>query len=34
VVDPAGGDLPEFEECAREIHALLHQLAPALTDTV
>jgi protein-tyrosine-phosphatase len=32
VVDPAGGDLPEFEECAREIHTLLHQLAPALTD--
>ena len=32
VVDPAGGDLPEFEECAREIHTLLHQVAPALTD--
>lgn len=32
VVDPAGGDLPEFEECAREIHHLLQQLAPALTD--
>lgn len=33
VVDPAGGDLPEFEECAREIHTLLQQLAPALTDS-
>ena len=30
VDDPAGGDLPEFEACAAEIHALLHQLAPAL----
>jgi len=33
VTDPAGGDLPEFEACAREIDTLLHQLAPALTDT-
>ncbi len=32
VGDPAGGDLPEFEECAREIHALVLRLAPALTD--
>jgi protein-tyrosine-phosphatase len=32
VVDPAGGELPEFEGCAREIHALLIGLAPALTD--
>jgi len=32
VVDPAGGDLPEFEECAREIHALVQRLAPILTD--
>jgi protein-tyrosine-phosphatase len=30
VVDPAGGDLPEFEACAREIHDLLAILAPAL----
>jgi protein-tyrosine-phosphatase len=30
VVDPAGGDLPEFEACAREIHDLLAVLAPAL----
>ncbi|HSO94971.1 MAG TPA: hypothetical protein VLV81_02910 [Acidimicrobiia bacterium] len=30
VVDPAGGDLPEFEACAREIHDLLQQLAPTL----
>jgi protein-tyrosine-phosphatase len=30
VIDPAGGDLPEFEACARDIHVLLHQLAPAL----
>ncbi len=32
VEDPAGGDLPEFEACAREIHGLLHTLAPALGD--
>jgi protein-tyrosine-phosphatase len=31
VIDPAGGDLPEFEACARDIHDLLQQLAPALT---
>jgi protein-tyrosine-phosphatase len=30
VIDPAGGDLPEFEACARDIHLLLGQLAPAL----
>lgn len=30
VVDPAGGDLPEFEACARSIHDLLQQLAPTL----
>jgi protein-tyrosine-phosphatase len=30
VIDPAGGDLPEFEACAREIHDLLRQLAPTL----
>ena len=30
VVDPAGGDLPEFQECAREIHDLLSVLAPAI----
>jgi protein-tyrosine-phosphatase len=32
VADPAGGDLPEFEACAREIHELLALLAPALAD--
>ena len=26
VVDPAGGELPEFEACAREINALLGEL--------
>lgn len=26
VADPAGGDLPEFESCAREVHDLLVQL--------
>jgi protein-tyrosine-phosphatase len=30
VIDPAGGDLPEFEACARDIHLLLRELAPAL----
>ena len=30
VADPAGGDLPEFEACAREIHDLLALLAPAI----
>jgi protein-tyrosine phosphatase len=30
VIDPAGGDLPEFETCAREIHDLLGRLAPVL----
>jgi protein-tyrosine-phosphatase len=34
VDDPAGGDLPEFEACARDIHHLLHQLAPALVERV
>jgi protein-tyrosine-phosphatase len=32
VVDPAGGDLPEFEACAREIHELLATLAPAISE--
>jgi protein-tyrosine-phosphatase len=32
VEDPAGGDLPEFEAVARDIHGLLHELAPALGD--
>ncbi len=32
VTDPAGGDLPEFEACAREIHGLLVTLAPAISD--
>jgi protein-tyrosine-phosphatase len=32
VVDPAGGDLPEFEACAREIYGLVSILAPALVD--
>jgi protein-tyrosine phosphatase len=32
IEDPAGGDLPEFEACAREIHELVAELAPALTD--
>ena len=32
VEDPAGGDLPEFEACAAEIHRLLGDLAPALAD--
>ena len=30
VDDPAGGDLPEFEACAREIHDLVAVLASAL----
>jgi len=30
VDDPAGGDLPVFESCARDIHALIGVLAPAL----
>jgi protein-tyrosine-phosphatase len=29
VVDPAGGELADFEACAREIHDLLRRLAPA-----
>ncbi len=32
VPDPAGGDLPEFQACAREIHALVATLAPALVE--
>ncbi|MEX0665928.1 MAG: hypothetical protein WD598_14325 [Acidimicrobiia bacterium] len=32
VIDPAGGDLPEFETCAREIHDLLGRLAPVLRE--
>ena len=31
VIDPAGGDLPEFEACARDIHELIARLAPILT---
>jgi len=30
VADPAGGDLPEFEVCAREIHDLLEQVLPRI----
>ncbi len=30
VEDPAGGDLPEFEACAREIHDLLEQVLPRI----
>ena len=30
VEDPAGGDLPEFEACAREIHDLLEEVLPRL----
>jgi protein-tyrosine phosphatase len=30
VQDPAGGELPEFEACAREIRDLIARLAPAL----
>ena len=32
VVDPAGGDLPEFEACAQEIRDLITAVAPALAD--
>lgn len=32
VVDPAGGDLPEFEACAQEIRELIAALAPALAQ--
>jgi protein-tyrosine phosphatase len=32
VVDPAGGDLPEFEACAQEIADLIITLAPALAN--
>src|SRR5581483_9284194 len=32
VEDPAGGDLPEFEACAREIHELIGVLAPSLGE--
>jgi protein-tyrosine-phosphatase len=32
VIDPAGGDLPEFEACARDIHDLLQRLAPVLAS--
>jgi protein-tyrosine phosphatase len=32
VVDPAGGDLPEFEACAQEIRDLITALTPALAD--
>jgi protein-tyrosine-phosphatase len=30
VIDPAGGDVDVFHETAREIQALIHQLAPRL----
>ncbi len=30
VIDPAGGELAEFEACARDIHQLLTDLAPTL----
>ena len=30
VDDPAGGDLPEFEACAREISALLEEVLPRI----
>jgi protein-tyrosine-phosphatase len=30
VIDPAGGDLPEFEECVAEIDDLLTELLPRL----
>lgn len=30
VEDPAGGDLPEFEACAREIHDLLDAVLPRI----
>jgi protein-tyrosine-phosphatase len=33
VVDPAGGELPEFEACARDIYELLIHLAPALRES-
>jgi protein-tyrosine phosphatase len=32
VDDPAGGDLPEFQACAREIRDLIARLAPALRE--
>jgi protein-tyrosine phosphatase len=32
VIDPAGGDLPEFEACARDIHELMVRLAPSLRE--
>ena len=32
VIDPAGGDLPEFEACARDIHDLLARLAPTIKE--
>jgi protein-tyrosine-phosphatase len=31
VIDPAGGDIDVFHETAREIHSLVHALAPRLT---
>jgi protein-tyrosine-phosphatase len=33
VIDPAGGDLPDFQACARDIHNLLERLAPAFAST-
>jgi len=33
VVDPAGGDLPEFEACAQEIRDLIFRVAPALAPS-
>jgi protein-tyrosine-phosphatase len=32
VIDPAGGDLPEFEACAQDIRNLITALAPALAN--
>jgi protein-tyrosine-phosphatase len=32
VIDPARGDLPEFEACARDIHELLAALAPLINQ--
>ena len=33
IVDPGGGDTPEFERCAREIVELVPVLAAALTES-
>ena len=34
IVDPGGGDTPEFEQCAREIVELMPVLAAALTESL